>query len=387
MRDTFDLLLAGGTLLDPASGIHGQMDLGITDGRIAATGPGLVASRAERRLDVRGCYVTPGLVDFHLHSYWGVNPYGVDVDRTCLQTGVTTAVDAGSAGPVNFLGFERFIAERSTVRMLAFVSVAQHGVLRSPGELVDLAFADAEGAAETVRAHPDVAVGIKVRLEETAAGENGRRALGLALQAGEAARAPVMVHTAPGTMSMEEIAEALRPGDIITHCFTPLQPSIVDERGRLRPAVRQAHERGVLLDVGHGGRHLAFAVVASAMREGLLPDMLSTDLHSRLSDPSLDLPLVMSKFLALGLSLEHVIAACTCHPARAIGREDRLGVLAVGREADVSVLEVVEGPVTLRDSTGAELATDRRVAARWTIRRGQVFEASDRGAQDAVGSG
>ncbi|HEY8692189.1 MAG TPA: hypothetical protein VIR57_05545 [Chloroflexota bacterium] len=175
MGTVFDLLLAGGTVLDPASGRQEALDVGIAAGRVTDVRPNLPRSGAGRVLDARGCFVTPGLIDFHVHSYWGVNPYGFDADPICLASGVTAAVDAGSSGPVNFLGFKRFIAEPARTRMLAFVCVAQHGVLNGPGELEDLRFADPEGAAQAVKEHPDVAVGIKVRLHEKVADMGLRR--------------------------------------------------------------------------------------------------------------------------------------------------------------------------------------------------------------------
>ena len=377
MSDVFDLLLAGGTVLDPASGRRQELDVGIVGRSITAIQPALPRDSAKRVLDVRSCYVTPGLIDFHIHSYWGVNPYGFDADPVCVASGVTTAVDAGSAGPVNFLGFKRFIAEGSRTRMLAFVCVAQHGVLSSPGELHDLRFADPEGAARSVKEHADVAVGIKVRLQRSSVGDNGRQALRLAIQAGDASRSPVMVHIGDTAVSMEEIADTLRPGDVVTHCFTPLEPGIVDRAGRLREAVRRAHERGVLFDVGHANRHLAFDLVQRAMGDGLLPDTISTDLHARSgAGPVVDLPTTMTKFLTLGMSLEQVVAACTINPARAIGWQERLGSLEPGREADLAVLDLVEGPARLRDSIGGELIAGQRIAARWTIRRGEVFQGS-----------
>lgn len=377
MSYAFDLLLAGGTVLDPASGRRQDLDVGVVGGRIAAVQPALPRDSAKQVLDVRSCYVTPGLIDFHIHSYWGVNPYGFDADPVCVASGVTTAVDAGSSGPVNFLGFRRFIAERSRTRMLAFVCVARHGIFTSPGELHDLRFADPEGAARTVKEHPDVAVGIKVRLQLSSVGDNGRQALRLAIQAGEASRSPVMVHIGDTSISMEEIVDTLRPGDVVTHCFTPLKPCIVDEAGRLREAVRRAHERGVLFDVGHANRHLAFDLVRRAMGDGLLPDTISSDLHVRSgSGPVVDLPTTMTKFLTLGMSLEQVVAACTINPARAIGWQDRLGGLEPGREADLAVLELLDGPARLRDSMGGELIADRSIAARWTVRRGEVFQGS-----------
>jgi dihydroorotase len=329
---------------------------------------------AAQVLDARGAYVTPGLIDFHVHAYWGVNAFGFDVDPICTATGVTTAVDAGSAGPVNFLGFKRFIAEQTRTRLLAFVCLAQHGVMRSPArELTDLLFADPEGAAGTVDEHRDVGVGIKVRLDKTMVGDNGREALRLAIQAGEASGTPIMVHIGNTGITIEEIADTLRPGDVITHCFTPLQPSIVDEQGRLRPTLRAAYERGVVFDVGHANRHLTFDIVRGCLADGLVPNVISTDLHAFSgAGPVVDLPTTLTKFLTLGMTLEQVIAACTVNAARAMAWDDRIGSLAVGREADIAVLELVDAPTTLYDCVGGELHVDQQLKARHTIRHGQL---------------
>ena len=378
MREPYNLLIKGGTVLDPASDRNAPLDVAVSDGRIAAIEPDLPAESASNVLDATGCYVTPGLIDFHIHSYWGVNPYGFNADPVCLTSGVTTAVDAGSAGAVNFPGFARFIAGQARTRMLGFVCVAQHGVLRTTGELEDLRFADAEGAARTVGEHPNVAVGIKVRLHRSGVADNGRAALRLAVQAGEASRSPVMVHIGDTAISLEEIVETLRPGDVVTHCYTPRRPSIVEEGGHLRDAVRRAHERGVRFDVGHAGRHLEFGLVRDAMADGLPPDIISTDLHTIPNmPPVIDLPTTMSKFLALGMPLERIVAACTINPARAMDWDDRIGTIAVGREADLAVLEVREQPTPLHDSTGGELLADRRIVARWTIRSGEQFPSPD----------
>ena len=373
----YDLLVAGGTVLDPASGRNGRFDVAIQDGRIAAIEPRVAPERAARVLDVRGCHVTPGLIDFHVHSYWGVNPYGFDADPICTQSGVTTAVDAGSSGSINFPGFKRFIAESARTRMLAFVCLAQHGVLQNPKELRDMAFADPEGAARTVRENRDVGVGIKVRLDEPSVLENGREALRLAIQAAEASGTPIMVHIGYTALSIEEIAETLRPGDVITHCFTPLTPSIVDEQGRLRPAVRAAHERGVIFDVGHANRHFTFDIVRACLAQGLAPDVISTDLHAfSPGGPVVDMPTTLTKLLAVGMPLEQVIAGATIAPARVIGWDDRLGRLEVGREADVAVLELMDAPLTLRDCAGNTLEASQYLRARHTIRRGAVVSSN-----------
>jgi dihydroorotase len=375
MTDTFDLILARGAVLNPASGLKQELDVGIAGECITALASKLPRENAKKVLDVRGCYVTPGLIDFHVHSYWGVNPYGFNADPICLASGVTTAVDAGSAGPVNFLGFKKLVHEPSRTRMLAFVALAQHGVLNDPGELENLKFADPDGAAQNVSDAPNVGVGIKVRLHRKAVGDHGREALRMAVRTGEACKAPVMVHIGNTGISMEEIVDTLRPGDVVTHCYTPQKPSIVNDNGQLRDAVRKAHERGVVFDVGHANGHFDFDLVRRAMGKGLVPDVISTDLHGRMGpgNPVVDLPTTLTKFLHLGLSLEQVVAACTINPARVIGWEDRLGHLEIGREADIAVLQLVDEPTNLRDCVGGEWNVHQRLAARWTIRRGALF--------------
>src|SRR6185369_17597789 len=285
--------------------------------RIVAMEAGLSRANAARVLDVTGCYVTPGLIDFHVHSYWGVNPYGCNLDPLCRATGVTTTMDAGSAGPVNLLWFRKLVYEASKTRMLGFVALAQHGVLNAPGELLNLDFADSDGAAQAVSDNRDLEVGIKVRLHKKAIGENSRKALRLAIKAGEATRTPIMVHVGDTAIGMDEIAATLRPGDVITHCYTPQKPSIIDDQGKLLPEVRKAKERGVIFDVGHASGHFDFDLVERAMGEGIIPDIISSDLHGKMKQPGFgvvgDLPTTLTKFLPMGLSLEKIIACCTVH--------------------------------------------------------------------------
>ena len=378
MPDTFDLLLAGGTVLNPATALNQKLDVGVSAGRVAAIQPSIPGTSAKRVIDVTGCHVTPGLIDFHVHSYWGVNPYGCNLDPVCLANGVTSTMDAGSAGAVNLLGFRKLVHEQSKTRMLAFVALAQHGVLNEPGELLNLDFADSDGAAQAVEDNRDLSIGIKVRLHKKSIGENSRPALRLAIKAAQATLTPIMVHVGDTALSMEEIAETLRPGDIMTHCYTPQRPSIIDEKGKLLAAVRRAKERGVIFDVGHAGGHFDFDLARRAMEDGLVPDIISSDLHGRLKQPGFgvvgDLLTTLTKFLPLGLSLQQIIASCTIIPARAIGWQDRIGSLEVGREADIAVLQIIDKPTELRDSVGGVRTYKERIAARWTIRAGEVFE-------------
>nr|MBV8085874.1 amidohydrolase/deacetylase family metallohydrolase [Chloroflexota bacterium] len=374
----FDCLISGGTVVDPGAGLDGRLDVGISGGRVAAIGANLPAEGVATIIDAAGCYVTPGLIDLHSHVYWGVSEYGVDADEVVLPGGVTTTVDAGSSGAANFPGFRRYVIDRSRIRILAFVHLGVHGIQPPPAtELRDMTYADADRAAATVRANRDVAVGIKIRMSDDTVGDYGKQAFREALRAAELADAPLMVHIGRTALPLEEIFDALRPGDIVTHCYTPQEPCVIDGHGQVRACVRRARERGVLLDVGHGRGSCHFDLVRTAFAQGLKPDTISTDLHAFSRDvPVVDLLTTMTKFVALGLSLGEVVYATTAAPARALGRQDSLGRLEVGGEADVAVLHMEERPATLVDARGTELRVDRQLRARCTVRAGvPVFSA------------
>ncbi len=370
-----DLLITGGTVVDPAGAVHERRDVAIANGRVLAIEPSIPSAGAATVLDATDRYVVPGLVDLHVHVYPGVADLSVEADPTCLGRGVTTAVDAGSAGANTFAGFRRLVVERSRGRILAYLNISAMGQIDPIiGELHDLRFADPERAAAVALAHPDLVVGFKVRVSEMLAGPNGLAGLERALEAGRATSLPVMVHIGGTPFGIEEVLARLRPGDVVTHSFTGWQPgALVDDAGRLVPAAREARDRGVLFDVGHGAGSFTWPVAEAALADGFRPDTISSDLHRlNVASPVHDLATTLSKFLLLGLSLDDVIAMATTAPARALGAHGSgLGRLEPGAAADVTVLALEEGRFLLRDTAGTDREADRRLVPVAVVRDGR----------------
>ena len=340
MPEPYDLLFAGGDVLDPGGGHTGRLDVAVRDGRIAAVGPALPRD-AGTVVDARGRLVTPGLVDLHTHVQPGGGYWGVDPDPIAWYSGVTTWVDAGSAGAYTLDGLRAYAAGRE-VGVRALLNIAGPGLAARTGEGRDLENCDAGLAAAAIRAHREFVRGVKVRIDAEAVGANGVEPLRRGLAAAAACGVPVMVHVGTAPPALAEVLDLLRPGDIVTHCASGL----ADPTG---PAARSAHERGVLFDVGHGSGAFAFDVAERQLAAGLRPYSISTDLHARsLYGPVFDLPTTMAKLLALGLPLAEVVAAATVRPARALGLD--AGTLAVGAPADVAVFRVEEGAFEVVDA-------------------------------------
>ncbi|SRR5579884_1129735 len=365
----YELLLAGGTVIDPSQGLHAPSDVAVADGRIAAVGPSLPRAHARRVVDVAGKLVVPGLIDLHTHVYWGGSSLGVDPDDLAARSGVTTMVDAGSAGPGNFAGFRRHLIERARVRILPFLNISFPGIFafsRSVmvGESVDLRLLSVSEAVRVAREHAGLVLGIKVRLGLIAGCGQGIAPLHLALQAADALGARLMVHTDLPPPTRREVLPLLRPGDIFTHAFRAFPNGPLagpDGAARVLPELWEARERGVVIDIGHGMGSFSFASAEAALAQGFLPDVISSDVHALCIDgPAYDLPTTMSKLLNLGMPLDSVIAASTCAPARAIGRPD-LGTLRVGAPADVTVLDDQSGEFRFVDATGRSMSGPRRL--------------------------
>ncbi len=372
MRDPiYSLVLRNGHVIDPAQKLNRVTDVAIEGGKVAVVGNALQAGSIE--YDLRGKYVCPGLIDLHWH-WWEGSSFGIDPD-ICINQGVTTVVDAGTTGFINFPVFRHTQVSSAHLGVLAFVNISAIGIPTTlVGELEDLRFARPRETARVIEANRDLCVGVKIREGSMTAG-HGMEALDKAIEAATSTRLPLMVHISKGAET-REILRKLRPGDIVTHCFQGRGDGILDESSRgLLPEVRAMREEGVLFDIGHGAGAFSWDVARKAFEHFFYPDTISTDLHRfSIARFAFDMPSVMSKFLHLGMTLEEVVQKSTWAPAKAIGRDDQLGTLKPGTAADIFVFELEEGSFPLEDT---HLRTERglrRIRPVFTIRNGAKIE-------------
>jgi dihydroorotase len=381
----FDILVRGGRVIDPAQNLDTVTDLGIIGPRVAAIGND-IARRGVRHetIDATGLIVTPGLVDLHTHVYWGVAPLGVEADPNCLRRGVTTAVDAGSAGASTFPAFHRYVLSVAATRIVAMLNISTIGMARDDGagpeaigELEELRWANVDRAIEVARAYAGAIVGIKVRLGPGQVGPDPaqcREALRRARQAAAAIGKPTMVHIGATTVPLDEILGSLNTGDIVTHCYHGREQGVLDERGRVRPSVRRAIERGINFDVGHGAGSFNWTVARQALEQDLLPGTISSDIHTwNIAGPVYDLATTASKFLHLGVPLPEVLRRVTATPAAALGLAGEIGTLAPGAAADVSLFRLAEGEYHFRDSHGQCEIGSLRLEPVAVIRGGKCY--------------
>jgi dihydroorotase len=372
----YDLLLRGGHLIDPKNGVDAVRDVAIAGGKVAAVAPRIEPADAFKTIDVSGLYVTPGLIDIHVHVFAGTGEKGsyagdnsVYPDGFTFRAGVTTVADAGCAGWRNFEEFKTRIIDRAKTRVLAFLNIVGNGMRGGPWEqdLTDMA---AVPAGVMALKYPGVIVGIKTAHyagPEWTPVEH-------AVEAGTIASIPVMVDfgaNKPERPLAELVTKKLRPGDIYTHVYSGLRGE-QDPSGRVNPGLFEGRKRGVIFDVGHGGGSFAWRIAAPAVKEGFVPDSISTDLHIGSMNAGMkDMLNVMSKFLALGQPLAEVVRWSTWNPAREI-KQEGLGHLSVGAGADVAVLRLEEGRFGFVDSFGARERGTQRLACEMTLRDGKV---------------
>lgn len=377
-----DLILRGGRVIDPASGLDATCDVGFAGGRVAAVSP-RIAEKATEERDVAGAIVMPGAIDLHTHVYWGGTSIGVEAEPIARRSGTTTFVDAGTAGPANFPGFRRHVIEPSPVRILAFLNVSFAGIFAFSrtvmvGEASDLRLLDLGECVRIARENPDLIVGIKVRVGRGAGGSSGVSPLDMALEVAEELDLPLMAHIDHPPPSRKEVLTRLRPGDILTHCYRNFPNSLLRADGGVREEARIARERGVLFDIGHGAGSFGFHACRGLLAAGFQPDAISSDVHVlNVDGPAFDLLATMSKFLVLGMDLGALVAAVTSAPAAAI-RRPSLGTLKVGTEGDATVLDIEHGEFEFRDTQGESLAADRRFRLKGMVVTGKWLEPATR---------
>jgi len=361
-EDKFDLLVKGGEVLDPSQSLQAARDIGIRHGRVEEVAPDIPADRALKVLNVAGKLVVPGLVDLHAHVFPYGSAIGIPADELAQFQATTTAVSAGDAGANNFAAFRRFIVGQSRTRLFAFIHIANHGLAGFPvPELYNLDFAATDIAARALAENADLVIGIKVRMSENVIAQHGieplRRAVRACEIAGNGARVMSHIGGVQTTALMSQILDLLRPGDVLTHCYSGA-PNLAGEftnivrDGKLLPAALEAKKRGVVFDIGHGGGSFDYTVAEAAIAQGAGPDTISSDVHVFSGNtPGMPyLTWVASKFLNMGFTLPQVISMCSSAPAGIIGRIPKHGTLQVGAPGDVSLLERVEGPVEFVDS-------------------------------------
>lgn len=364
MKPTCDLLLKGGHLIDPLNDLDGPADVAIKDGTVAAVGPGLEVEAA-RTVELPGLYVFPGLIDMHVHVYGGYIGW-LFPDQHALPCGVTTVVDTGGSGWKDVEEMRQTIVEPSITRVLAFLNIVGAGMTGAPEQ--DVAEMDPKACAEAVGRHRGFVVGTKA----AHFGGPGWESAGGAIEAARLSDTVAMIDFAPRpSRTYQELLERMGPGDIHTHVYAAHIP-LLDERRRVNGYVRQARERGVIFDTGHGGGSFWFRIAVPALEQGFPPDTISTDLHksSRLL-PNATMPVTMGKFLAMGMPLAEVVRRSTLRPAQVIRRPE-LGHLSPGAEADVAVFALREGPCGFVDSGLARLAGQRQLECQLTLRSGRV---------------
>jgi dihydroorotase len=377
-----NFLLKGGRLIDAAAGIDGSFDILVVDGKVNAIGNSLDTNGATV-IDVKDKIVTPGLIDVHLHLMKGLGAFGVDPDVFGVGSGVTTVVDAGSAGHTLLNVFRNFVTNNAKTRVLNYINLSTLGGVAGPGFsiLADPRLIDEGKIADAVEANRDMIVGIKIMATGGALGAQGLKPLERARKLGDELKLPLLVHIGEswtkGTepVAVGDVLKYLRAGDIVTHMFTVHPGGLLDGNGKLWPQVRDAKASGVLMDVGHGLHNLNFDVARKVLDQGLHPDGVSTDGHrGNRAGPVYDLPTTMAKLMALGFSLNQVVEMATANAAKLLGRANELGTLKIGERADISVFMLEDREWNAVDSQKGTIPAHQALTPVYAIRSDSIYE-------------
>jgi dihydroorotase len=372
-----DLLIAGGRIFDPVTRRFQRGDIAVGGGKTLRIGGTIEAPPGARVCDATDLIVTPGLIDAHIHAFPLVTGIGLDVDPLSERSGVTTFIDAGSSGFLNFMALRRYVIEKARSKIYALLNISAIGqsTLGVDGfayaEYDDLRFLHFVPAVDLIQKNRDLIVGIKVRMYT---GLTSLAPLQAARALADEVGLPIVVHLAPPPPSFPDILPYLRPGDVITHVYHPPPGAMVDGAGKVRPEFQEARERGVLLDTGTARFHTNFPVMQAAFATGYYPDTISTDLTpGGLNTLVIDLPTCVNKCLAGGMPLEDALAAVTVAPARYLPAGCNAGRLIVGETADIAVFALEEGEYSYNDFFGNRIDTGKRLSHRLTIKDGVML--------------
>jgi dihydroorotase len=368
-----DLLIKGGTVIDPSQRIHSEMDIAIKNGKILEISGNFPESGAAKVVSARGKIVTPGFIDLHVHCFDGFG--GVNADHSCLTKGTTTVVDCGSAGYPLIRGFVKYIANASKARVFALVDIGALGtVMGTKDSMKDLEWVNPDLTAKSANENKPTVVGIKVRLQKSIQGSNDLECLKRAREAAEVCHLPMMVHISDPYSPLPDILKMMRKGDVFTHIYNDHPHGILNETGKLLPEVLEAHERGIVMDSAHGRSHFSFDIAEKALQQDFLPDTISTDLsEGNINGPVYDLPTTVSKFMAIGMDFEKAIERVTAKPASVFNYGLALGTLRPGTDADVSISELQEGKFEFVDSNQQKRTGRQRLINAGAVCRGQLF--------------
>jgi dihydroorotase len=378
----FDLILRGGRVVDPSQNLDAISDVAFSGGKVAAVGQGLKADAGTDVRNASGYIVSPGLIDLHTHVYWGGTSLGIDAEEFCRTSGVTTAIDTGSAGPGNFAGFRKHVIEPSRVRILAYLHVSHAGIFGFShrvmvGESEEIRLMNPIDAVQVAEANRDLIVGIKVRVGRGSSGASGIVPLQIALEVANEVGMPLMCHIDHPPPTYEEVVSLLRPGDVLTHAFRPFPNAPCTAQGTVKQVVLQARERGVLFDIGHGKGSFAFKTARAMLANGFYPDTISSDVHTLcVEGPAYDQVTTMSKFLCMGVSLNEVIKASTVNAAMALKRPG-LGSLKPGSVGDATLISIQEGQFDYEDAVGEHLIGDRKIVSEGVVIGGRWWHPTE----------
>ncbi|MBD2180653.1 amidohydrolase/deacetylase family metallohydrolase [Planktothrix sp. FACHB-1355] len=395
--ESYDLVLQDAWLIDPSQGLNGHFDIAVSNGKIAAIAERLPAHKAERTVNVKNLITCPGFIDLHTHVYEGITNFGLNADDAGINSGVTTIVDQGSCGSFNFAGFKSNVVDKAQTDVRSFVLVNQ-GAEQKFGNagvyIQNPALVDIETLFQLAEKHPHIVRGFKLHGESGSISRWGMGVLKLARELGDETNLPLYVHTGelfhvdedfrPNPEHViEKLLSYMKAGDLLAHCYSCKPDGVMGRHNKVPDCVREAMQRGVLLDLGHG-LNFSLAIADRMMSQGVFPDIISSDVHGDFDTPYNDAVLdyslcgAISKLMALGLELERAIASVTINPARVLKAEHEIGTLRIGAIANISILELVEGDWLFGDRLGKQLLAKQRLLPVWVVRAGELIKPNRR---------